>query len=76
MKTFVYTIISNQTWKIEAATQEEADEAVDGFASKVDEAIATELLTDDAVVAVNIANPPDVEWEYLFEYEDTRECRI
>ena len=67
MKTFVYTIISNQTWKVEAATQEEADEAVDGFASKVDEAIATELLTDDAVVAVN-----DVEWEYLFEYEEEK----
>ena len=67
MKTFVYTITSHQTWKVQAATQEEADEAVDGFASKVDEAVTAELLTDDAVVAVN-----DVEWEYLFEYEEEK----
>ena len=67
MKTFVYTIINNQTWKVEAATQEEADEAVEAFASKIDQAITAELLTDDAVAAVE-----DDEWEYLFQYEEKK----
>ena len=67
MKTFVYTIISNQTWKIEAATQEEADEAVEAFASKIDQAVTAELLTDEAVEAVE-----DDAWEYLFEYEEEK----
>jgi len=67
MKTFVYTIINNQTWKVEAATQEEADEAVEAFASKIDQAITAELLTDDAVAAVE-----DDEWEYLFQYEEEK----
>ena len=67
MKTFVYTITSHQTWKVEAATQEEADEAVEAFASKIDQAITAELLTDDAVAAVE-----DDEWEYLFQYEEEK----
>ena len=67
MKTFVYTIISHQTWKVEAVTQEEADEAVEAFASKIDQAVTAELLTDEAVEAVE-----DDAWEYLFEYEEEK----
>ena len=67
MKTFVYTIISHQTWKVEAETQEEAVEAVEAFASKIDQAVTAELLTDEAVEAVE-----DDAWEYLFEYEEEK----
>ena len=67
MKTFVYTIISHQTWKVAASTQEEADEAVEAFASKIDQAVTAELLTDEAVEAVE-----DDAWEYLFEYEEEK----